>query len=294
VISSDNDIRIQEDINGLVALAANSGISSISKSVSAILALVMDDDSSIKELVDLIELDPPLMAQVLRRVNSASYSPRSNIYSVGQAVIWIGMDRLKSLALNQKVCTLFASGKEIHGYSRSQLWDHNLATALLSKMICRMEFGVQGNDAYAAGLLHDIGIVVIDQFMHKEFRAALAASEQEKLNLDKVARKRWGYSHYDVGSKLLTSWELPVDLSVAVGGLANPFEVSDEFFRLTAVTFIAKNMCHMNGYGYGCSHTCDMGLFNSCREALGILPESLDMIFDKFSTEFEKLLEGRG
>jgi len=254
----------------------------------------MDDDSSIKELVDLIELDPPLTAQVLKRVNSASCSPLSNIYSVGQAVIWIGMDRLKSLALNQKVCTIFTSGKEIHGYSRSQLWNHNLATALLSKMIYRMEFGVQGNDAYAAGLLHDIGIVAIDQFMHKEFRAALAVSEQERLNLDQVARDRWGYSHYDVGAKLLSSWELPVDLRVAVGGLANPFEVSDEFFRLTAVTFIAKSMCHMNGHGYGCSHTCDMGLFESCREALDILPESLDMIFNKFSTEFKKFEEGRG
>lgn len=292
MISSEKNIRIQQELDDLVAIASESELSSINKSVSAIISLAMDDDSSVRDLVELIEYDAPLTAQILRRVNSAAYSPRSNIYSINQAVIWLGLDRLKSLALSQKVCSIFSSAKVIHGYSRSQLWDHSLATAVLSKMIWRMEFGVQGNDAYAAGLLHDIGIVVLDQFMHKEFRTMLSVAERDNCNLNVAGSNQWGYSHYDIGSKLLSSWELPTDLCVAIGGMANPFEVADEYFRLTAVLFIAKNICHQKGYGYGCGHTFDSSLFNSCCEALGIMPQSLDMIFKKFTVEFTKLQMG--
>ena len=157
---------------------------------------------------------------------------------------------------------------------------------MLSKMICRMEFGLQGIDAYAAGLLHDIGLITFDQFMHHEFSALLVQADVDSRNICDMAVENWHFSHYDVAAKLLNSWHLPHELSIAIKGQVNPFSVADEYFKLTAVLFIAKTMCHLNGYGYGCTHIYDETLFNSCREALGIVPEALELIILRFNEEF--------
>ena len=82
--------------------------------------------------------------------------------------------------MSQKVCEAFAGNTDIEGYSRNLLWKHSVAVALLGKMIYRREFGRKGDNIYVAGLLHDIGIIALDQFCQDDFRLILSRRKTEK------------------------------------------------------------------------------------------------------------------
>ena len=144
----------------IVEMVNKSEISSIQNIVSGVTKIINDPKSSAKDLKEIIQIDPPLTGKLLKLANSVYYSPRTKISEIQQAIIWVGYDALKELALSQKVCEIFAGNSTIEGYSKTLLWKHSVAVSLLGKMIYRKEFREKGENIYVAGLLHDIGIIV--------------------------------------------------------------------------------------------------------------------------------------
>ena len=109
--------QIVEQIN-----ASRDGISSIRDITAGIVRIINDPDSSARDLKKLVEMDAPLTARVLKRVNSAYYAPAQRIGEIGQAIIAIGLDAVEELALSQKVCQLFDRDEAVGDYSRRRLW----------------------------------------------------------------------------------------------------------------------------------------------------------------------------
>ena len=138
----------QETLKLILDLVNKSDISSIKQIVSDILRVIRDEDSSAKDLKDIIERDPPLCARLLKLANSAHYGYAKTISDIQEAIVCIGFDAVKELALNQKVCELFKQENTRHGYSRWQLWQHSSAVAVTSKLIYRREFRERGDDIY--------------------------------------------------------------------------------------------------------------------------------------------------
>jgi len=165
------DIAEIERISKIIELVDKSEISSIQSVVSGIIDVINDPESSAKDLKDIIEIDPPLTARVLKVANSAYYCSLRKISEIQHAVIWIGFDVFKKIALSQKICEMFDRNEIIRGYSGNSLWKHSVAVAILGKMIYRREFGESGENVYTAGLLHDI--VVENQFLENDFKEVL-------------------------------------------------------------------------------------------------------------------------
>jgi len=180
-----------------------SELSSIRSIVSGIISIINDQSSTARDLKHIIEMDPPLTTRVLSIANSALYAPKQKIRDLEQAVIWIGYDALKEIALSQKVCEIFAKGDTIEGYSRAQLWRHSLSVAMLAKMIYRMEFGQRGEDIYICGLLHDIGLIVEDQFAQSEFVTVVRQWLSGKCTLPDAEMRVFGFDHPMIGSAVL-------------------------------------------------------------------------------------------
>ena len=118
---------------------------------------------------NIIEVDPPLTAKLLKLANSAFYGYPKTIGEVQEAIVCIGFEAVKELALSQKICELFKKNDLINNYSRISLWKHSLAVAVFSKLLYRREFAKSGENIYVAGLLHDIGHIIMDQFLHDKF-----------------------------------------------------------------------------------------------------------------------------
>lgn len=268
-------------INDIIQAVNQSDISSIRSVVVKILSIINDPDSTAKELVEVIHVDPPLAAKVLRLVNSAHCAPRSKICDLQQAVIFIGFETLKELALNQKVCEIFEKRIAINGYSRKALWKHSVAVALCAKQIYRREFGEKGETAYAAGLLHDIGIIAEDQFCNDAFKAILGHTTRKKVPQWESERDILGFDHAELGSAILADWELPEQLSAAIAYHHSPREVASDFFRLTATTYVANQCCQQAAIGFCDTIVLDNTLLEECVERLGIEKHAIDLIMNE-------------
>lgn len=265
----------------IIEAVNRSDLSSIRSVVVKLLSIINDPASTAKELVDVIQTDPPLAAKVLKLVNSAHCAPRSKIDDLQQAVIFIGFETLKELALNQKVCEIFQKKIEIHNYSRKALWKHSIAVALCAKQIYRKEFGEKGENAYAAGLLHDIGVIVEDQFCNDAFLEALEAASQRDIPLWAAEKHILGFDHAEIGMALLTDWRLPKELTTAIGYHHIPHDAPIDFYPLTATTCVANLCCQQESIGFCDTPAVDDALSDSCMKSLNIKKHAIELIMDE-------------
>jgi HD-like signal output (HDOD) protein len=273
-IPAENDTAIA----GLIEQVNASNISTIGSVVARIIGVINDPDATAKELVAIILTDPPLAANVLRLVNSAYCAPKNKIADIQQAVIFIGFEALKELALNQKVCEIFKRGLTINGYSRARLWKHSVAVALCSKMIYRREFAQRGENAYALGLLHDLGIIIEDQFLNAQLVETLQTSQARGLTLPQAEQETMGYDHARIGMALAANWKLPEEITAGIGYHHNPMQTPQAFAALARVLHVANYCCQRSGIGFCDAPPHDDTLFEQCIRELDIESHALELI----------------
>jgi len=271
------------EIQQLIGKMNASALSSIRTVVAGILRIINDPKASARELVEIIETDPPLAARVLKLVNSAFCAPRQKIGDLRQAVIFIGFEALKELALNQTVCALFQRRSDIPGYSREGVWRHSVSVAHFAKLIYRREYGRSGSQAYAAGLLHDIGIIIEDQFMHAEFAQALSGLVDHDHALPAAETACLGFQHAEVGMALALDWGFPSDLAQGIGHHHTPDDAAPEHQRLAATLCLADVCAQRLGEGFCLAEAPDPPTLARCLERLAISPDAIDLITPEVS-----------
>jgi len=279
----------QKKLKKLIKLVNQSEISSIKSIVSGVVRIINDPKSSIWDLKEMVEVDPPLAAKVLKLANSTYYSPPQKIGEIKQALIWIGFDTLKEMALSQKVSGLFNEKDSIEGYSRHSLWKHCVAVALITKMIYRREFRERGANAYVAGLLHDIGIIVESQFLPNDFSLVLSKTKNEKKNLSEAEQEVLGLNHADIGMAIAENWNLPEELVTAIGYHASPLEVEQKSSKLASTLYIAEYFAQENSIGYSEAPFQNNGAFQQCLAILNIDLHALDLIIEDAKRELNAM-----
>jgi putative nucleotidyltransferase with HDIG domain len=276
-------------LSSLLGLVEASPLSSIKGTVSRILTLISDPAASSSDLIQLIELDPPLMAKILRVANSSYYATSQTISDIHQALIWIGFDTLKEIILTQKMSEIYHGGTPVCGYSRLQLWRHSLAVAFLAKTIYRREFGEKGNNAYAAGLMHDIGVIVEDQLLHQEFLQLVQSLEDAPQPLSDGEVSRFGYDHCLVGRALAENWNFPAELIAGIGFHHNPEGAQEEHRLFVKTIFIADYLMFEQGYGYVAMPLPDREILQQYVQDLGLQWYALRAIVELVREEMEKI-----
>lgn len=277
------------ELNRLIVLVNNSEISSIKQTVTKIIAIINDPDSSAMDLKGIIEIDPPLSAKLLKLSNSAFYGCPKTISEIQDAIVCIGFDAVKELALSQKVCELFARDEYFDGYSRGLLWKHSLAVALCSKLIYRREFREHGENMYIAGLLHDIGIIVLDQFRQEYLKTVMRKAHQDKNNLAVVETEVTGLTHADIGMAIARNWEFPDELVLAIGNHHNPEAIENGISKVILTIFITDFGCQLRRIGYGDAPYVNKLLFQKCLMKLNIKEKALDLILDEVEKEISDM-----
>lgn len=229
----------------------SSELASIKGVVTGIVKMINRSDSNVKDLKELIQIDPPLSAKILKVANSAYYASPRTISEIDQAIIWIGFDALKEIVLTQKVGEIFSNAELVEGYSREMLWKHSLAVAILVKLIYRREFGQKGETAYAAGLVHDIGIIVLDQLMHPDFVRIMGEAKKQRQTISQAESIVLGYDHADIGKVLTRHWNFPVEMCKSIGFHHEPETEDPQYARLAKTLFIADWLAFESGHTVG-------------------------------------------
>lgn len=226
--------------------AAVDGMPAFPKSVQKILELTRDVNCSPKDLVQVIDKDPVVTVKVLRVVNSAYYSLPKQITSINHAVVYLGFNTIKNLALSIAAIGMLPASNAA-GFDGAQYLLHSLSTAAIAKQLALRLDDADPMDCFIAGLLHDFGKVVFAQFMPTEFRKALETSQWNESSLHLALRDVIGADHAVVGAMLVEKWRFPADLVETIRYQYGP-EIKDT--PMIACVFAANQISKKLEFGF--------------------------------------------
>jgi putative nucleotidyltransferase with HDIG domain len=202
-------------------------------------------DASLKGVGRIVARDMGMTARVLQLVNSAFFGLRQQITDPVQAVIYLGLETIKALALSTQVFSQFDRTKLGH-LPLQALQDHSLMVGVLAKRIAETErAGKQIVDyALAAGLLHDVGKLVLAVNHPQLYDEAMVLAEEQNIYPHEMEQQVFGASHAEVGAYLLGIWGLPNPIVEALAFHLHPGDhLAMEFTPLTAV-HVANVLAH--------------------------------------------------
>ena len=181
-----------------------------------ILKVVENPRATAKQVIDIIKTDQALAADVIRMANSASLGYRVPCNSIETAVVRIGFKRVRALALRS-----FASGpltQRLSGYRMEEksLWQHSLATAKYADLISQLVSYPDPEDAYVAGLLHDMGKLLLDQYVLDDYQKIIDMMVKEEKPLWEIEERLFGIDHAVIGGLMAEKWRLPTKLAEGI------------------------------------------------------------------------------
>jgi putative nucleotidyltransferase with HDIG domain len=217
------------------------------KSVQAILDLTRDVNCTPKDLVQVIDKDPVVTLRILKVVNSAYYSLPRQIASVNHAVVFLGFNTIKNLALGIAAIGMLPRTNAA-GFDVQQYLLHSLATASIAKKLAAEVVDADPMDCFIAGLLHDFGKVVFAQFMPEEFRQALQLCQRDGSSLHLALQQTIGADHTVVGSMLLQKWRFAPALVETIQNMHGP---APKDTPMIACVFAANQIAKKLQFGFG-------------------------------------------
>lgn len=221
----------------------------MSNIVIRVMTLIQNPAVSIQELANEISKDPGITASILKLSNSAYYRASKPIRTVQEALMTLGIKTVKEIVVltaSKKILQ-----KDLTGYQvdSEQMWLHSLIVAELSSKITSLKKLPLPKDlVFTAGLLHDIGKVILHQFFPSvllKIKAELKTASQDFIQ---VERKFFGMDHQEVGMKALQTWNFPEELMEVVAFHHNP-ESAQKFKLLTSIVHIANTVTIVSGIG---------------------------------------------
>jgi putative nucleotidyltransferase with HDIG domain len=223
----------------------------ISPIVNKLASMAQDIEVAPKDLVQVIMLDPILSAKVIRLVNSSFFGLSVRIQSLAQAVILLGVNTVKNMAMATAVLEKFLVKSEAAPIETEVFWQHCLGTAVSSKIIARLQqVPVNEQESYfLAGLLHDVGKVVFLKSVPHQYRVALEESKSLGLSLEFAELAHFGCSHTHVGGLLARKWQLDKMYVEAIEG--HHKKINSTGPKVTEYVTIANNLCKKAKLGNG-------------------------------------------
>lgn len=193
-----------------------------------ILRLASEESTTVEELADLIETDPATTARILMFVNSPLVGVSRKIASVPQAVVLIGMQAVKSVALGFSLLTHCASGR-CAGFDYEEFWSDCLARAVSARHISARTGFFPFDEAFTCGLLAKIGRLALATAFPEEYSKALSRSEGKKpTEVIEIEREMFEIDHNELSAQLMADWKLPDVLGQAVRRQDEPIEGKDQ------------------------------------------------------------------
>jgi len=206
---------------------------------------IANPNASAYQIASIISEDPAMSAKILRLSNSVFYGVRSEISSAKQAVVTIGLEAIKSLVLSTAVLDAFKCPKETRDF-QDEFWRHSLAVGSACRLLVRKvssQWISSADKVFSAGMLHDIGKLVMIVHMQDEWQKRQDALKENDQPENLVENDVLGYNHADVGATLALKWNLPNILVDAIKFHHCPFESEDED-SLAPLVFCANFLAH--------------------------------------------------
>lgn len=237
-------VSLEEIVRGVNNLPALPGVA------LQVIRLTDDPYSTVKQLNEIICQDQSMTARVLRLSNSAYYGHPRRIATIIDAIGVLGFSTIRELVMAASMHQIL--GNEVKGYqiATGDIWRHSVTCAMTARAIARRVRYPATDRAFIAGLMHDIGKVILNIYMLDSYDEIIRRVREERQPFSVVEQDVLGFSHANVGARVAEKWNLPADHVEAIACHHNPLDAKVNP-RLTGVVHMADVVCMTMGIGLG-------------------------------------------
>jgi putative nucleotidyltransferase with HDIG domain len=256
------------------------------RTVLRITEFINDPRASANDLARIITDDQVLTARLLKLVNSSFYGFQQRISTVTDAILMVGFDAIRSLLLTTSVFDLFPSRTTRSRRDQEMLWDHSLACAVGAKAIGAAVRHEKLEELFVAGLLHDIGKIVVMALRPEDFARVADRVREGRLLISAAEMEVLGCTHADIGRLLAERWNLPVKLVTIIAGHHTPTDGA--FDAECSIVHLADILARALQLGSG-GDPMVPPVDHAAWELLKLKPVSLDDIMAAILAEFDDI-----
>jgi len=265
-----------------LALGKLVSIGTLPEVTSKIITTVEDPRSSAAQLHKLVSHDPALVARVLKVVNSAFYGLPGQIGSVDRAIVLLGLNAVKNIAVAASIGQMFRAVKLCEGYTARDLWTHCIGVAVVSRELAKLAKLPIMEEAFLAGMIHDVGILVTLQTWPEQLRAVCEQSKLGVRTFVELEREIIGVDHQVLGKALAEKWQFPMPCQLVAGHHHDPLSLADSSRLLVSVVHIADTLCAQAGYGFGLTARTQVITGDHCA-VIGLSMDALDTLRNRLA-----------
>ncbi len=178
--------------------------------------MLQDYNTSIKDLTKTIEKDQAVVPKILKLVNSAFFGLESKISNISRAIILLGYNTVRNAVISVSIIDMLSGEKGLEGFDITDFWRHSISVAVTSKYLAEKTRLHSTEDAFTAGLLHDIGKVVLVQHFQEHFRKVWTSSKENGLSFYEAEKREGPVTHARIGGYLAKKWQMPEGMVDAI------------------------------------------------------------------------------
>jgi HD-like signal output (HDOD) protein len=215
-------------------------------------------ETTIEDLRKIIATDPVVSSRVLKLVNSAYFGYPQKIDSLSKAILILGFNNIRALAMSVSIMEMYHEPSGARRLSYAEVWKHAVGTAFCGRALALNALPRYAEQCFVAGLLHDIGIIIIDQCFPKDYSRVIKEAGDRGVPFHIAEQDILGYTHTEVCGFIAKKWLLPTTLAEAITGHHDP-SLSTEHRKLALTTHTADVLARIRGFGdYGDNATFSM------------------------------------
>jgi HD-like signal output (HDOD) protein len=215
-----------------------------------IIKTVEDPKSSASSLHAIISHDPALVTRILKVVNSSFYGLPGQIGSIERAIVLLGLNAVKNIAVAASLGQLFRGIKLCEGFTAKDLWTHCVGVATISRHLAKEMKLPIADEAFLAGMIHDIGILVALQTWPQQLQKVCEKAKGEGADFCQIERDITGVDHQQLGAGLAGLWKFPRSCQLVAGHHHQPNTLDDNNRILVTLVFAADILCCQGNCGF--------------------------------------------
>ncbi|MDR2578144.1 MAG: HDOD domain-containing protein [Chitinispirillales bacterium] len=257
--------------------------------IAKISQMLQNPATNADELGYAIRTDQVLASTVLKLVNSAFYGFPGKIGSISHAIVLLGFSTVKNIVLTASVHEMFKMNTDADtgSFNAPSFWEHSLACGVAAQCLAQVVGYDNKEECFVAGLLHDIGKVVLFQVAPDEFTRVIDCTNKTRTLFYDSECKLLGINHQEVGGMLIEQWRLPPQILNAVSYHHTPASITEGDSRLASIVHCADIFARALGYGNGGDSKIPM-INDNVWDSLKLDSVDLLRLFDCMETEWQK------
>jgi putative nucleotidyltransferase with HDIG domain len=259
------------------AIRKVSSIATLPEITTRIIATVEDPNSTARQLHQIIAHDPALVTRILKVVNSAFYGLPGQIGSIERAIVLLGLNAVKNIAIAASLGQLFRGAALCEGYSPRDLWTHCIAVAITARALAREMKLPIADEAFLAGMIHDLGMIVSLQVHPDALRKVCRKVQTGGGDFCAVEQELIGADHAQLGMALAEAWKFPRPCQLVAGYHHRPADLADNNRILVTLVAVADILCCQGKQGFDLTAR-HQNLAASAADSIGIDPAAIERV----------------